>query len=100
MLKHYGIEGAAAAWTARVALDAFLLFAIAMRFLPDNAGRFRRMGITLGVALTILALATLVAGIVVKGLFPSDYLTCFCHGCLVPYPGKRRACPCTKSLKG
>lgn len=69
MLMHYGIEGAAVAWTARVALDAVLLFAIAMRFLPDSAGHFRRVGITVGAALTILAIAALLSGIVAKGLF-------------------------------
>ena len=35
LLIHFGIIGAAIAWTARVALDAILLFSFAIRLIPD-----------------------------------------------------------------
>jgi O-antigen/teichoic acid export membrane protein len=36
LISMYGIEGAAIAWTARVGVDALILFAMAQRLLPGN----------------------------------------------------------------
>lgn len=64
-----GIEGAAIAWTGRVAADAFVLFGLARRFLPT--GTFVGPGPALLVALAFITLtsATLPQGIVLKGVF-------------------------------
>ncbi len=65
----YGIEGAAIAWVARVAVDALFLFGMASRLLPGNRATMRRMAFAMGVALFTLALALLPVGLAMKGLF-------------------------------
>ncbi len=69
LLEVYGIEGAAAAWVARVAVDTLFLFGMARRFLPTRAPIIRRMAQITGAALLALSLAALPMGIAVKGLF-------------------------------
>ncbi len=72
-----GIEGAAIAWTARVAVDALFLFGLAKRYLPGK-GPIRLQTALLPVAaLLILALATLLQGPIVKGFFLLGTILCF-----------------------
>ncbi len=72
-IHHFGILGAAAAWTGRVALDGALLFVLASRFLGDNVGLVRRMALGLlaaigGLMVPLLApdtLSRLAIGVIV-----------------------------------
>lgn len=77
MIRAYGIEGAAIAWVARVAVDALFLFAMAKHFLPSSIIIIRRMSFTVGAALLTLALAALPMGIAMKGIFLLLTLTAF-----------------------
>lgn len=43
LIHAYGIEGAAMAWTARVFVDAVVLFGLARRFLPSRAAEERTL---------------------------------------------------------
>ena len=72
-----GIEGAAFVWTARVAVDALFLFGLAKRFLLGKRRIRLRTALLPAVALLILALATLLQGPIVKGLFLSGTILCF-----------------------
>jgi len=77
LISIWGIEGAAIAWTARVAVDALFLFGLARRFLPGKSPiRFRTVLLP-AVTLLILALAALLQGPVVKGLFLLGTILCF-----------------------
>jgi O-antigen/teichoic acid export membrane protein len=62
-IHHYGVLGAATAWTGRVALDGVLLFWFSSRFL-DNTVLLRRLTVGLLVALGALGMPLLVAAIV------------------------------------
>lgn len=64
-----GIEGAAIAWTARVAVDALFLFVLTRRFVPGKNPMRVRRALLLATALLILALATLLQGPIVKMVF-------------------------------
>jgi O-antigen/teichoic acid export membrane protein len=69
LTKAHGIEGAAIAWTARVAIDALVLFAISKRVLAiSSALQSQTVAMILG-ALGTFALAALIHGWEVKGLF-------------------------------
>jgi len=58
-VRTYGILGAAVVWTARVTLDALLLFATAMRLVPNGSAlRTRGLGM---VAVSVLCLALPIA---------------------------------------
>jgi O-antigen/teichoic acid export membrane protein len=72
-----GIEGAAIAWTARVAVDAIFLFGLAKRYLPSRGPIRLQTALLPAAALLILALATLIQGPVVKGLFLLGTILCF-----------------------
>jgi O-antigen/teichoic acid export membrane protein len=72
-----GIEGAAIAWTARVAVDALLLFGLANRFLPGKSPIRLRTALLPAMAVLILALAALLQGPIVKGLFLLGTILCF-----------------------
>jgi O-antigen/teichoic acid export membrane protein len=61
-----GIEGAAIAWTARVGLDALLLFFLADRILKHKPMFIVKLTATMGVALLVLALATFPQGLITK----------------------------------
>jgi O-antigen/teichoic acid export membrane protein len=77
LISTRGIEGAAIAWTARVAVDALFLFGMARRLLLDN-DRIRLKTVLLPAsALVILALAALLQGPVVKGFFLLGTILCF-----------------------
>jgi O-antigen/teichoic acid export membrane protein len=69
LTKMQGIEGAAIAWTSRVAIDAIVLFVLAKRFLPmPSSSRVQTMLLTVG-ALCTFALATLFRAWQVKAFF-------------------------------
>jgi O-antigen/teichoic acid export membrane protein len=72
-----GIEGAAIAWFARVAVDALLFFGMARRFLPDKGPMRLRIMLLPTMAVLILALAALLQGLIVKSLFLLGTMLCF-----------------------
>jgi O-antigen/teichoic acid export membrane protein len=72
-----GIEGAAIAWTGRVAVDALFLFGLAKRYLPGKGAIPLQTALLPGAALLILALATLLQGPLVKGVFLFGTMLCF-----------------------
>jgi O-antigen/teichoic acid export membrane protein len=57
LIGAYGIEGAAIAWTGRVAVDAFVLFAIAKQFFANAFFLSRRTMLLLGITIILLILA-------------------------------------------
>lgn len=75
--ERWGIEGIAIAWVLRVALDTVFLFAAASRFLPNSAADLRRTGQMVFVALAIVALATLDAGLIPKVAALLTFLSVF-----------------------
>jgi O-antigen/teichoic acid export membrane protein len=77
LISTRGIEGAAIAWTARVAVDALFLFGMARRLLLDNDRIRLRTVLLPASALVILALAALLQGLVVKGFFLLGTIMCF-----------------------
>ena len=59
LITHWGITGAATAWTLRVALDALLLFVAAFKICRFSLGMFAMNGLTLTISiLFLLASAT------------------------------------------
>jgi O-antigen/teichoic acid export membrane protein len=72
-----GIEGAAIAWSSRMAIDALFLFALARRSLPGKSPMRLRVALFPGVALLILALAAVLQGPIVKGVFLLGTMLCF-----------------------
>lgn len=77
LISAYGIEGAAIAWSARVAVDAAFLFGLAKRFLPGKSRMRLRTALLPAMALLILGLAALPQAIIVKGLFLLGTILCF-----------------------
>jgi O-antigen/teichoic acid export membrane protein len=77
MIATYGIEGAAIAWSIRAAVDALLLFGLAKSFLPSKNRITLRAALLPAMALIILALAALLQGPIVKGLFLLGSILCF-----------------------
>jgi O-antigen/teichoic acid export membrane protein len=80
LIGAYGIEGAAIAWLARVAVDALILFAMATRFLPRGATIMGRMAFTITMALLALGVATVPEDIAMKALFLLLTLVIFVMG--------------------
>jgi O-antigen/teichoic acid export membrane protein len=69
LTKMYGIEGAAIAWTARVTLDALVLFGLAKLFLPVRSSvQFQSFFLIAG-SVGVLLVSTLLRGWEMKGLF-------------------------------
>jgi O-antigen/teichoic acid export membrane protein len=69
LTKAQGIEGAAIAWTSRLAIDAIVLFVFAKRFLPiPSSSQVQTMLLAAG-ALCTFGLATLFRGWQVKAIF-------------------------------
>ncbi len=66
-----GIEGAAIAWTARVSIDALVLFVMASHFLPIRFSAQLQNILLLGGTVTAFVFATLLRGWEMKGLFLS-----------------------------
>lgn len=69
MVGAYGIIGAAIAWVARVALDTIILFVIAQKLLSSVSLFTLRSMLIAGMALFVLALAAIIPGLAMKGLF-------------------------------
>jgi O-antigen/teichoic acid export membrane protein len=67
--RTHGIEGAAIAWTARVFIDAFALFAMSKRFLPHGTHLSPQTSIVLISSLAVLTLAAQVQDLIFKGIF-------------------------------
>jgi O-antigen/teichoic acid export membrane protein len=69
LTKMYGIEGAATAWTARVAIDALVLFGSAKRFLPVRpSNHFQTLLVVAGVV-GAFVVAAMPHSLEMKGLF-------------------------------
>jgi O-antigen/teichoic acid export membrane protein len=77
LIRTRGIEGAAMAWSTRVAIDAMLLFILSKRFLPGKTPMRLETTLLPAMALGILVLAALVQGPIVKGLFLLGTILCF-----------------------
>ena len=69
LTKIRGIEGAAIAWTARVALDAVVLFVLANRFLPIRTSAKLQAVLLLSGALGTFGLAAMLHGWQMKSAF-------------------------------
>jgi O-antigen/teichoic acid export membrane protein len=69
LTKTYGIEGAAIAWAARAGVDALVLFVLARRFLPARVPLSSQTILLAVLALVSLAIATVLQGLVLKGVF-------------------------------
>jgi O-antigen/teichoic acid export membrane protein len=69
LTKTRGIEGAAIAWTARVTLDAVVLFVMAKQFLPVRAPFCSKTILLAVLALGTLVLATVPQGLMLKSVF-------------------------------
>jgi O-antigen/teichoic acid export membrane protein len=67
--RTHGIEGAAIAWTARVFIDAFALFAMSKRFLRHGTHLSPQTSVVLISSLAVLALAAQVQDLIFKGIF-------------------------------
>jgi len=80
ILPRYGIEGAAIAYTARVAADAILLFLAARRLMPLAAFAVKRIGILTCIALPVIGAAAMPMDLAVKCSFVAVILTLFMAG--------------------
>jgi len=67
LVRVAGIEGAAIAWTVRVAIDLLLLLGLTRRLVPDTAPTLRRAYLLLGAALPALGVAAWPMDVAVKG---------------------------------
>jgi O-antigen/teichoic acid export membrane protein len=63
MLEEYGIEGAAAAWAARAAVEGGVLLAMVRRLSPESVAALRRMGLAATGAAGALLLASQLEGV-------------------------------------
>lgn len=77
LVKNYGIEGAAIAWVARVAVDTSLLFWLAFRMFDNSLILARRMCIVMIAGLVILGAAFVPTTMMMKGLFLIPMLLAF-----------------------
>lgn len=66
LVRTHGVEGAAIAWTARVAVDAMILFFLANRCVAVPASRLRRTVLPILAALLVLPIAGLPDTIAIK----------------------------------
>ena len=64
-----GIEGAALAWTGRMALSLFLFFVVAQRVLPGILAPTRRLAWPIGMSMPSFAVAALPLCVAVRSLF-------------------------------
>jgi O-antigen/teichoic acid export membrane protein len=69
LTKRYGIEGAAIAWTGRVALDALVLFIMARRLLPIEVSLRPQTALLTVLGAAALVLASLPQGLMLKSAF-------------------------------
>lgn len=73
----WGIEGAAVAWVARVALDTVLLFVFADRLVGEPVAKVRRSLLLVGGGLALLAVSVLPETLMVKAVFAAVVLPLF-----------------------
>lgn len=78
-LRKWGVAGAGLAWTARVTVDAIVLFALAARVMPLLDAAVRRVGLAAAAALAVLGLACLPMTIGVKSMFFSSLMALFAY---------------------
>jgi O-antigen/teichoic acid export membrane protein len=78
-VHHYGIVGAAVAWTARVLVDGVLLFLMASRFLGKRPGLIKRTAVGL-----MVAMAALVVPLLLDGRWPRLLAVCMIVVVMVP----------------
>jgi O-antigen/teichoic acid export membrane protein len=78
LTQSYGIEGAAIIWTVRVMLDAILLFAVALHYLPSLALFVRRMAFVASAGLLAFAAGSVLTGVPIKLIYSSLVLAAFC----------------------
>src|SRR5215472_14995979 len=69
MSRNYGINGAAIAWTVRVFCDALILFVLSRQFLPRGRHPGPRVTMALAASLLVFTFASLVQGLLLKGVF-------------------------------
>ncbi len=69
LIHVFGIKGAAIAWVIRVLLDAFALFLLAVRVVPNSAKATLRMNLRLIFALILLVLGILIPSSALKLAF-------------------------------
>jgi O-antigen/teichoic acid export membrane protein len=77
LIRTWGIEGAAIAWTVRVTLDALFLFGLARRLLPGNRPMRLRTAVLPAGLILALVFAALLQGSIVKGFFLLGTILCF-----------------------
>lgn len=77
LIRSNGIEGAAFAWTARIFVDIIFLFWMNQKFLSGVASIIKNMVITASLALLIITFASIIGGIILKGLFLLLFLIIF-----------------------
>lgn len=77
LIRTHGIEGAAIAWSARVAVDALFLFALARRFVPGGSRIGLRTVLPLAMGLLVIGLVTRLQSFAVKGVFLLGTILCF-----------------------
>jgi O-antigen/teichoic acid export membrane protein len=78
LVRRMGIEGAAMVWTARVAVDAILVFAFSYRLLRAEPQNLRKFAVPIASALLLLALGSIPMSLYLKVSFTG--LTLFVFG--------------------
>jgi O-antigen/teichoic acid export membrane protein len=78
LVRTHGIEGAAMAWTARVLLDAIILFGFSYRILRTEPQNLRRFAVPIASALLLLTLGSIPMSMYLKVSFTA--LTLFGFG--------------------
>jgi O-antigen/teichoic acid export membrane protein len=76
-MQQWGIVGAAAAWTLRVAVDAVVLFAMSASLEGELGGTLKKDGMIFAAALIVLALGCWPGAILSKIVFSAVVLLCF-----------------------
>jgi O-antigen/teichoic acid export membrane protein len=69
MTRAFGIEGTAMVWSARVMVDALILFRMARGVLPQGSIGFRHAELPAGLALLVLAVGMFPKGLIINALF-------------------------------
>lgn len=69
LIGSYGLMGAVAAWVIRIVADALIMFYMVRWFLPIPASSIRRAATVMGTAISVMILAMLLDGLVVKAIF-------------------------------
>ena len=77
LIGEWGVEGAAIAWVARVAVDALLLFSAAWRFLGTTATAIGQQTLAVGTILLLFAVAALPMAWSLKTAFLAATLAIF-----------------------